>query len=369
MEAFALETLESVGSLRAEWDDLLARCPGSPLFRTPEWVLTWYEVLADRFRPLVLAFRESGRLIGLLPLARRRDGRRIEFAGEALASGDHLGLVARAEELDRLWDAAAGLLEPELRRARVLRLAMLDRGPEVEAARRAADRRGWTVVASAGIEAPVARLPSDPEDLLRRLRKKRRADVRRRRRDLEQREGAAFSTITGAEDVGTGLEILFALHAARWRSRGSEGTLGDPVKRRFLGTFCRSAAERGWLRLHVCRARGRPIGALLAFHRDGTASYLQSGWDPEFRRYGVGELLVLFGMEEAVREGLRWFDFLRGDEPYKARWSTETRTLVTLEAACRLPGRAELRLRALASGLRRRLRARLAGDRRAEGGR
>ena len=44
-----------------------------------------------------------------------------------------------------------------------------------------------------------------------------------------------------------------------------------------------------------------------------------SGHDPEYRYYSVGLLLHSLCLRDALERGYRYFDFLRGNEPYKYR--------------------------------------------------
>jgi CelD/BcsL family acetyltransferase involved in cellulose biosynthesis len=65
--------------------------------------------------------------------------------------------------------------------------------------------------------------------------------------------------------------------------------------------------------------------------------------DISYSAYGVGHLHYMFAFQEAIRLGLREYDFLRGDEPYKSFWVKSARRYqeVTLIDGSRRP---ELRL-------------------------
>src|SRR5919202_1233613 len=62
-----LSSMTEFRGLRAEWCDLLRRCPWSTPFQHPGWLLPWF----DRFGSgdlCVITIRDSGYLTGLLPL-------------------------------------------------------------------------------------------------------------------------------------------------------------------------------------------------------------------------------------------------------------------------------------------------------------
>jgi CelD/BcsL family acetyltransferase involved in cellulose biosynthesis len=69
------------------------------------------------------------------------------------------------------------------------------------------------------------------------------------------------------------------------------------------------------------------VAALLTLHRRDVASGWLLGWNPAFAKWNVSELLWLHSVREAAREGLRVFDFLRGNEAYKFRFPVEAEPL------------------------------------------
>jgi CelD/BcsL family acetyltransferase involved in cellulose biosynthesis len=72
----------------------------------------------------------------------------------------------------------------------------------------------------------------------------------------------------------------------------------------------------------------RPISSVLLLKSDDTCMMYQSGLDPSYSSVEPGYQTNLAAIEYAIGEGFRYFDFLRGDEPYKARWSTTREPIV-----------------------------------------
>src|SRR6185369_16878767 len=68
------------------------------------------------------------------------------------------------------------------------------------------------------------------------------------------------------------------------------------------------------LRLYGLRLDARIIASLYAFHHGRCTYYYLSGFDPEFRQYSPGTILVAHAIHEAIGEGDVAFDFLRGRE-------------------------------------------------------
>jgi CelD/BcsL family acetyltransferase involved in cellulose biosynthesis len=74
------------------------------------------------------------------------------------------------------------------------------------------------------------------------------------------------------------------------------------------------------LRLYRLRLNERAIAAIYSFfHHETVFCYLQ-GFDPRFAHLSPGTQLMFAVIEDAVRLGMRRFDFLRGEEGYKLHW-------------------------------------------------
>jgi CelD/BcsL family acetyltransferase involved in cellulose biosynthesis len=84
--------------------------------------------------------------------------------------------------------------------------------------------------------------------------------------------------------------------------------------------------------LYVLSHEGAPVAALLMFYFGQSAIYYQAGWDPNSRVASLSPAAVLMArtIEDAISRGMRWYEFLRGDEVYKARWTKTHRNTSTM---------------------------------------
>jgi CelD/BcsL family acetyltransferase involved in cellulose biosynthesis len=79
----------------------------------------------------------------------------------------------------------------------------------------------------------------------------------------------------------------------------------------------------GILRLYALRLNGQIVASYHGFRRGERAYYYLGGFDPEWKRFGVGNLIIDHAMGEAATEGAKVFNFLRGRESYKYRWGAK----------------------------------------------
>jgi CelD/BcsL family acetyltransferase involved in cellulose biosynthesis len=119
------------------------------------------------------------------------------------------------------------------------------------------------------------------------------------------------------------MEILTDLHQRRRRSLAEAGRFASPRFTAFHRAVAGPLLAAGRLRLHWLERAGRPIAA--EYHLAGGAVIYayQAGVDPDALEHEPGSLITLAVLRRAMDEGYREFDFLRGDEPYKAHWRAE----------------------------------------------
>ena len=106
---------------------------------------------------------------------------------------------------------------------------------------------------------------------------------------------------------------------------GRSARTSSPFIASWAGARSRVAARPPW----SLAAEGQIVGVLYGFWwRDTFAAY-QQGWDREFARDALGNVLVLHALEFATEHGARTFDFLRGTEPYKYRFGARDESDLT----------------------------------------
>jgi CelD/BcsL family acetyltransferase involved in cellulose biosynthesis len=318
-------TLQSADDFKAvhqEWQDLFSRCREATPFQHPDWVLPW--INAFNPRDLVgVEVREGNRLVGFAPLLiyPRGDERVLAFAAGGVS--DYLGL----------------LIEPG-REPRVL-AAVLDAAQQIP---------HWTVLdftdlrcSSSLLESGrfsnysrphdvcfVLPLPQSPDELIETLTKRQWANLRNAR-SRSQREGEATIEHARPETVREFLDDLFRLHTTRWAELGQDGVVNEHRIQQLHREATPAFLEDGLLRLWRMRLKGRTIAVIYSlFHQETAFCYLQ-GFDPDYSHLSPGTQLMFAVIEDAVRQGMHRFDFLRGKEAYKLHWRPDSEQTYRIE--------------------------------------
>jgi CelD/BcsL family acetyltransferase involved in cellulose biosynthesis len=353
MEVFLLRQVDAVKALQSEWDALAKRDTRDGFFRTPGWYLSWMQFIRPDARPFVIGIRSSeGRLIGLAPLCEYRfadQGFRLKaigFGGRDVVSGDFLDFLADPSERPEVLRAILDFLGKERGRWDLLVLGEMLRDGDLKTAGESWGRQnGMACRVQEERICPYIALPESFDAFLQGISESMRYHIRRRTRDVLEKHGGRLEVCSAPTQLRAGIDALIHLHLDRWHMEGKSGTLGRSGFKEFLQQICTAPPDGANSRLFLLMHENRVVGALLMIHYGGSALYYQAGWDPQspLMRFSPGVVLMAHSVQDAIHQGLRHYEFLRGEESYKFRWTKTYRTTVTLLIAQSLVGRVYLK--------------------------
>jgi CelD/BcsL family acetyltransferase involved in cellulose biosynthesis len=137
-------------------------------------------------------------------------------------------------------------------------------------------------------------------------------------------------------------QTFVQLHQRRRESLGEPGCFADPRFEQFLRRATTELAATGRSQINLFHLDGKPLAANLEFAAGDAVFMYQTGFDPDLIRLEPGHITFTWALGRAIERGFRWFDFLRGDEPYKSRWKSSR---VPLYRSHIVPDRRAARLR------------------------
>jgi CelD/BcsL family acetyltransferase involved in cellulose biosynthesis len=208
------------------------------------------------------------------------------------------------------------------------------------------DPAGVTI--EAGETLPYLPLPARFDDLLAQHSANFRSEVRRRRRNLERHGGPVrLQVATSAEEISTAISLLFTLHNQRRQQKNDVGIFEEESLRQFHRQVALRLAGKRLARIYVLSVNGEAIAALYGFETRQRFYYFQSGWNPQWSRLSPGTVMLSMVVEDCIARGLHQFEFLRGTEEYKARWTDKVRPTLDVLAARGMAARTYLLARNL----------------------
>jgi len=347
--ATVIRDLSGLEALRPDWQQLSERARASCLFLTYEWLAPWWQQFGAgrELRCLALHEGRDGKLAGLLLLFVEtvRMGflpvRRLAFLGDGTTGCDYLDVLAEpgreAEVLSAMLDEI-GKLEWDLldldglSRDSATALSLAQRFPNErllhDAALGEVVRDGKLRYVCPHIPLRSASAPANYEQYLSGL--GRRENLRRREKWLSQKPGTSIEVARTPAEAAIAIGYFLELHRARWAADGGSDGLADARFDEFHRAATQLLAERGMLRLYTLYAARRPVASVYGVVHRGKFLYYQSGYDPLWASRSVGLVLLARTVSDAFAEGLAEFDFLRGNEGYKAQWKRAERWTVQL---------------------------------------
>ena len=278
-------------------------------FPMAEFLRAWWEEVQPDARAVIIAGGD-----GALPLMESAGV--IQFMGDSDLTDYHSPL---GQDVQGPVDILAAMID----RTTSLDLDSLP-GEAATAIAASLSSTGLRPKASEQTVARVLQLPSSIDDYHLLIGKKERHELRRKRRRYEEQVGLA----TLRTDIGTGFgfDEFVRLHRL---APGDKGTFMTGERHRF---FSRLAGQDGW-RVDYLENDGAATACLFGW-TDGADYYLyNSSFDPAFQSASPGQVLLAGMIEHAITEGWGVFDFLKGDESYKARLGAVPRQLFRVEAS------------------------------------
>lgn len=321
-------------ALREDWQELQKNSVSDCLFLTWEWLYTWWKHLAEDLRLHILTLRENEQLIAIAPFARRSSRWQrllpfpaLEFLGTGSVGSDYLDvLLRRGHEKQALLALAEYLTHARL----MYELSSMEKNI-AQGCKLAQEMnwRGWKSTQITTDICPYIDLTGhDWQSYLATLSAAHRYNLRRRSKNMQKRWETRFDLARDEQQRAEALQILIALHGKRWRERGSPGAFHSRALVAFHEELTQLALQLGWLRLYILRLDGEPAAALYGFLYQKIFYFYQSGLNLDFLPHSVGLVTMGLVIENAIAEGAKSYDFLRGDESYKSLWSRTSRELI-----------------------------------------
>lgn len=328
-------------SLEDRWEALLQEAGvGHNVFSTWLWLSTWWKHYHSSKKPMIIHAEEDGRILAIAPLMSctyRMKGlakvRKLEVMGGDVSEYRDILISERGREC---LNGMASYLTHHVGRwdwieakdvsdaSNIVHLSkMYDSGYLRSLHIR---RRPTHICPYIWLGKPYSQIIKERSHNLRK-------NLRKGARQLGEIHKLGLSRY---DELGLSpkeaFESFVKLHQKRWAAKGMRGLFAEDgaKSREFHLDISRRFAEKGWLGLYFLTADGEPIAAMHGYeYRQRYCAYLV-GLDPDYSRYSVGNLLVMYLVERLSARGFSELDFARGDENWKLSWTDSYRVNLEL---------------------------------------
>jgi CelD/BcsL family acetyltransferase involved in cellulose biosynthesis len=331
MRIEAASTLADLDRLRDDWLRLHARDTHATVFTSWWWLRAWAEVSPYPWRVLVARQDGSGRdgaVVGLLPVSPRGSHaayrpdqvREIHAMGDP--SADYRGLICDPQCEKAAIDAFAAHFASDRWWDRLILRDVLDDRVALLIDVLAAAEPALQVAQGNGQMCPLLELPDSWEAYLKCcLTQPSRKSLKKRLRIAEER-GCHLRMLPDCRDAGAvdqQLETLLNISQLHGRSDSAHV---ERCRRIF-----RSCIEGACAEIAVLYLADHPIAVQGSFvdQQARTIRHYLAGFDDRFADLSPGRVLDAWCIRDAIGQGFRAVDFLRGDEPYKRQLGAQPR--------------------------------------------
>lgn len=339
MNIHRLTDLKELTTATAAW----SRIDGNVPFRSHTWLATWWACFGENAAAGSLSNAEllaltvhdpaTDQVVGIAPWFLERTatgGRAIRWLGSGVVCSDYVNVLCLPGYEEGVAVALAQWLESDAcPQWDVLELSAVDENDRVVSRLiEELEQRGASSHARSGPTCWRILLPASWDEYLTRLSKTRRKRTRGIIRDWFESGRAELVTLDNANDLPEWLATFEDLHQRRRQSLGQPGCFATSAFADFLREVTPRLFQQGKFLFTQLRVDGQPVA--MDFNLLGeTAVYAyQGGVDPDELDCQPGHLITIAQLRQAIEQGVREYDFLQGDEPYKHNWrATPTETM------------------------------------------
>lgn len=287
-------------------NNLRWNCP----FVLPFWLKTWFSCYGRGYDARLIAVWSGDILLGIAPLMVY--GGNAQFLGsESLCDYQEMIIADNREE--SFFSALFELLKNS--GIQTLQLgALLPDSPTLNHMPGIAEKNGHALSHEEAGNLYSLTLPDEWGEYLTVLSSKQRHEVRRKMRRLRERGGGRFRIERDAVAVDGALDDFLEMFAD---SRNDKRQFLDVKAREYFSLLAKEMRARGMLRLGTLFIAEKPAAKVFCFVHGKEMFLYNNGYLKEYSSISAGTLSKIFSIKHSIENGLKRYNFLKGDERYK----------------------------------------------------
>lgn len=322
-----LTTFSEIENFYVEWFNFWKHNPCRTPFNSPWWLIPWIKYFGSE-KIFFIVFRKSGAVVGCIPLyifTSLEKRRYLKIIGTG--NSDYLDLLVNPVFSKEIFDCVFHFIveikdqhdvfEIKGQRHSSLFLKYIQRTPGLK------DKILDDDVA------PVLKLSSDFENYIKTLSLQFRKNTQRADRKLLSWNYKFIKA--DPEEIQEVFNNLVGLHNAEWSLRNSKGVLNDNTVLKFLKDVVEIGTENKTAALYALRSNSEYAAINLIFNAADTFYYYIGAYNPTLQKYSPGSVILFKIIQECINNGITYFDFLRGAEPYKYKWNAKDQKIYRVQ--------------------------------------
>jgi CelD/BcsL family acetyltransferase involved in cellulose biosynthesis len=322
---------DDLSVLEPEWNHLSESAASPNVFTTYGWFQAWNRHFTEEDRrgrhPHVLVIRKGSAVVGISPLIIRRVSRfgisalKLEFVG---SEADYNDLALGTDPVGQSEAVVEFLAQTQDQWDLVNLRDIRDTGNTMAQVEKALSRAGLTYRIIPEVErCPYLAIDAPWSEMLTRRSSSSRHVFRNQQSRLKRMvgEGLRVRIIENPLDEPGLLGKLIALETQKHVG----GKLSPPLIGKYPELFQAlfdTLGPRGWLYIALMELGDRPLAWRFGFRCGKKLWGYLTAYDHSFSNLSPGTMLIPAVIDYGLAHGCDEYDFLRGEESYKTRWST-----------------------------------------------
>lgn len=333
MKISLIDKDEEFYNLRNKWNELLDKSKSNTIFLTWEWMYSWWKNYKEDRRLFILKAEDSanGELIGIAPFYLKTllffkffPLNSIFFIGDGTKDSDYLDLIVSLEREEEVIISFFDFLEKNNEWDLIILNEIPETSVNLEVIRQEVKRSNYLFSQKEGFCAYTI-LPQNWDSYLKSLNPRMRTKIRSNSRNLEENFQTQFIICSNQSELPEKLNSLFKLHQKRWNEIYYEGAFLSPQRCQFYFDLSQYFLEKDWLRLYSLKVDGKYVAHQFCFEYNRNIFLLQEGFDTNWDKWGVGNVLRTYVFKDIITKGIKEYDFLGGVSFHKTSWGAITK--------------------------------------------
>lgn len=345
-----IETETEFRALKSTWQHLITKSQTSSPFLTFEWISEWWATYHNRLKNpelKIIVLADSNQRLAILPLFVHQkklsptfEFKALQFMGTEFESSDYLDIIAPETQkplyLQQIFSSSTFL--KLLKSTDVLDLPNITDDASLLKNKNMIEQIiGNSSYLYRTKTCPYIELPQTVDAFLQNLSRNLRSNLRRTQNKFNK-NGLTIEVVNNEQELDQAIRQLFELHSMRFAAKQAKTKFVFENRGAFHQRIAKIFFRNHWLQLYQIKDRQKVIGSLYCYKFRESMMYMQGGFDPSYHKFALGNLIILRAITDAIEMKYKIFDFMRGNEAYKARWATHYRYLnelifpVTLKA-------------------------------------
>ncbi len=326
-----IRNIEELNAMEEIWSDLLDKCPDKNPFFTFNWICAWWEFFGMGRQLFVMVIYSRGEVCGIVPLMISREVllgitlRKLQFIG--VKKSDYMGAIF-VEDYELCWRLAIETIYENRSLWDVVELARMREESDAFTAlsqvlsSREQDIKYFFKHDNNCKGCPTIIMHGDwkqycDENLSTKTLSKMRAYIRRIEKKADEK--ISFVEIVDKDKIREAFKEVSDLECRSWKGEEQKGIFKGERNREFLSRVCSVFAEAGVFSIYMLRLDNTLVAYAIGFNYGQKYYFYNTAYDPLWRMYSPGSILLMKIIEECFDKKNTEFDMLQGEDEYKLK--------------------------------------------------